>query len=355
MEVRQKTEYPWSGKVDLLVDPAAPLRATLHIRIPGWAKGAPIASALYYYVSEKKAEVPLTVNGQRVEYQEENGYAILTRTWKQGDRISIDFPMPTEKVLADGRVRDDAGRFVFQRGPIVYCLEGPDNRDSLVRDIMVDTGARAEVSYHPTVLGGIDELRVAGVALKRQAGDTALIQTPGAVTAIPYFAWANRGPSEMTVWVPYERAASMPLPFPTIASRSKVSSSIGTPRMLKAINDQYDPKDANDHSMPYFHWWPRRNSTQWVQYDFAAPGTVSSSKVYWFDDGPWGGCRIPASWRLLYLKDGAWVPVHNTAAYEVAKDRYCAVSFDPVTTTALRLEVVLPADNSAGIHEWSVQ
>jgi DUF1680 family protein len=355
MEVRQKTEYPWSGKVDLLVDPATPLKATLHIRIPGWAKGAPIASTLYYYVAERKTQIPVTVNGETVEYQEENGYAILTRTWKQGDRVSIDFPMPTEKVLADGRVKDDEGRFVFQRGPIVYCLEGPDNRDSLVRDILVDTAATAEVSYHPTVLGGIDELTVTGMALKRQAGDTTLLQSPEEITAIPYFAWANRGPSEMTVWVPYEREAAMPLPYPTIASRSKVSSSIGTPRMLKAINDQYDPKDANDHSMPYFHWWPRRNSTQWVQYDFAVPGTVSSSKVYWFDDGPWGGCRIPASWRLLYLKDGAWVPVRNTSPYAVAKDRYCTVSFDPVTTTGLRLEVVLPADNSAGIHEWSVQ
>jgi DUF1680 family protein len=356
LRLHQQTEYPWNGKVDMEVRPAAPLKAELRIRIPGWAKGQPISGDLYYdAVGRTVTPVTISINGTPVAYREDKGYAVLARTWKPGDKVSVDFPMPPQKVLANGRVMDDQGRFAFQRGPVVYCLEGPDNRDSLVRNLLVDTAADVQVSYNAGLLGGVGELTVQGEALKRQPGDTALLQTPARVTAIPYYAWANRGASEMTVWVPYERSATVPQPAPTIASGSSIRSSIGAPRMLKSIADQYDPRNSNDHAMPYFHWWPLKNSAQWVEYDFKTEGTVSSSAVYWYDDGPWGGCRVPASWQLLYLKDGNWVPVHNTTPYEVAKDRYCQVTFDPVTTTALRMVVQLPVDNSAGIHEWSVQ
>ena len=125
--------------------------------------------------------------------------------------------------------------------------------------------------------------------------------------------------------------------------------------MLKALNDQYDPIDSKDASMPYLHWWPKQNTTEYVQYDFDSEHTVSQSRVYWFDDGPWGGCRIPASYQLFYKKDGEWVPVKNTAPYLIAKDKYNEVNFEPVKTTALKLELKLPADNSAGIHEWVVK
>ncbi|TDX01258.1 glycoside hydrolase family 127 protein [Dinghuibacter silviterrae] len=348
--LHQRTDYPWDGQVTMEVHPSAPLKADLRIRIPGWAVGKPIPGDLYYDVHASTTPVTIRVNGAPVTYKEESGYAVLDRTWKPGDEVNILLPMPVQKVLASEKVADDQGRFAFQKGPVVYCLEGPDNRDSVVRNLFVDTGAAVSVSYAKTVLGGIDELTVQGVALKRSSADV-----PATVTAIPYYAWANRGASEMTVWVPYERSAAVPEPFPTIASTSKVRSSIGSPRMLRSINDQYDPKNSNDHSMPYFHWWPRKNDTQWVEYDFKGTDTVSSSAVYWFDDGPWGGCRIPASWQLLYLKDGNWVPVHNTSPYEVAKDRYCRVSFDPVVTTAMRMVVQLPVDNSSGIHEWSLE
>ena len=357
VHVTQRTDYPWGGRVAIGVEPAGPLHATLRIRIPGWATGQPSPGSLYRDVAFRQSQpVVIDVNGRPIQYTMEKGYAILDRTWKKGDQVTVDFPMETEKVLADSRVKDDEGRFAFQRGPIVYCLEGPDNRDSLVRNILIDTTAQAAVAYKAGLLGGVDELTIPGLALKRKLNDTALQQTAAEVTAIPYFAWANRGPSEMTVWIPYEQSASVPEPSPTIASKSRISSSIGNRiRMLKALNDQYDPKSSNDNAMPYFHWWPKKDTTEWVQYDFDQAHTVSSSKVYWFDDGPWGGCRIPASWTLYYLKDGNWVPVHATTAYEIAKDKYCGVSFEPVTTTALRMVVQLPSDNSAGIHEWSVK
>jgi hypothetical protein len=92
---------------------------------------------------------------------------------------------------------------------------------------------------------------------------------------------------------------------------------------------------------------------QWVQYNFEKPASVSSSKVYWFDDGPFGGCRIPAGWRLLYKDGESWKPVKNKTAYDVKKDMYSEVSFESVTTQALRLEVTMK-DHSGGIMEWIV-
>ena len=122
-----------------------------------------------------------------------------------------------------------------------------------------------------------------------------------------------------------------------------------------AINDQFEPADSKDNSVPYFHWWPKKNSTEWVTYDFDTVHTVSSCKVYWFDDGPWGGCRIPAKWTIYYKKNGEWVPVKTTTDYEIAKDKYNSVTFEPVATTALKLEVQLPVDFASGIHEWIVE
>ena len=125
--------------------------------------------------------------------------------------------------------------------------------------------------------------------------------------------------------------------------------------MQKALNDQYDPKNSQDHSAIYLHWWPKKNTLEWVQYDFEQQSTVSESSVYWFDDGPFGGCRIPASWRLLYKDGDNWVPVKNITPYEIAKDKYNSVKFEPVTTKALRMEVKLPEDFATGLHEWMVK
>lgn len=194
-----------------------------------------------------------------------------------------------------------------------------------------------------------------GWSTKRKLNSDELVRSKQTVTAIPYYSWANRGPSEMEVWIPYDAAVARPKPAPSIASKSKVSSSLNNDRMLRTLNDQYDPADAKDQSASYLHWWPKKNTTEWVQYDFDASYTVSESAVYWFDDAPFGGCRIPASWTLYYKKGDTWVPVKNVTPYTITKDSYDRVQFEPVTTTAIRLEVKLPAEHSAGIHEWKIK
>jgi len=355
VNIVQKTNYPWDGRVDMTVNPAKSGRFTLKLRIPGWALAKPVPGDLYTFVDNHPVPVTISINGKPVTYQTDKGYAVLNRQWKKGDKVTMNLPMETQKVIANKQVKDDKDRFVFERGPVVYCLEGPDNRDSLVQDITVDKMAVSNALFKANMLNGVEVITAEGKSTKRQLNTDALLQTDQKVTAIPYYAWANRGASEMTVWIPYEASASRPQPAPTIASTSKVSGSVKGKRMLKALNDQYDPQNSNDHSMPYLHWWPKQNSTEYVQYDFDTVHTVSQSKVYWYDDKPDGGCAVPASYKLYYKKDGEWAPVKNTTPYEIAKDKYNVLNFEPVQTTALKLEVQLPVDNSAGIHEWAVE
>jgi hypothetical protein len=206
------------------------------------------------------------------------------------------------------------------------------------------------------LLNGVDVISAEGKSTKRQLNSDSILQKPDQmVKAIPYYAWANRGPSEMTVWIPYEASAVRPKPAPTIASTSKVSASLKNVRMFAAIKDQYEPADSNDTNYPLCTGGLPKTPMSLCSTILMQPHTVSESKVYWFDDGPWGGCRIPVSYKILYKKDGQWVPVKNTTPYTVSKDNFNVVTFEPVATTALRMEIQLPVDNSTGIHEWAIK
>ena len=124
--------------------------------------------------------------------------------------------------------------------------------------------------------------------------------------------------------------------------------------MLFRSNDGEEPNASNDSSS-YFDWWPTKGTTEWIEYAFAKPATVSEVQVYWFDDTGRGEVRVPRSWRILYRDGNQWKPVANQEPYGIEKDRYNKVTFNPVTTTALRLEVTLQQNWSAGIQEWKVR
>jgi DUF1680 family protein len=355
VSIIQHTNYPWEGNNELTINPDKKTTFALHIRIPGWATDTPLPGGLYEDDNKSAVSFKLLLNSQPVKYEMVKGYAVINRIWSKGDKISLTLPMDIKKVVASDSVKADKNRFALQMGPLVYCLESPDNKDSAVMNIIVDKNAAVAASYKPGLLNGVNVLQMKGVSAKRQVNSDELIRSEQDVVAIPYYAWANRGPSEMEVWIPFDASAARPKPAPTIASKSKVSASINNQRMYRALNDQYEPADSKDGSASYLHWWPKKNTTEWVQYDFDKEYTVSTSKVYWFDDGPWGGCRIPASWKLYYKKGPEWIPVTNSSSYTITKDKYDTIQFEPVVTTALRLEVQLPADFATGIHEWIVK
>jgi hypothetical protein len=172
------------------------------------------------------------------------------------------------------------------------------------------------------------------------------------MTAIPYYAWANRGRGQMTVWLARTETAARPTTWPTIATTSNVTTS--GRKNPAAVNDGESPTSSDDPTS-YFDWWPRRGTSEWIEYAFAKPATVSQVEVYWFDDTGRGQVRVPASWHISYKEGDTWKPVAGTSPYGVAKDRYNVVPFAPVTTTGLRLDVQSQDGFSSGVQEWRVK
>ncbi|HYX82777.1 MAG TPA: hypothetical protein VE714_10320, partial [Gemmatimonadales bacterium] len=206
--------------------------------------------------------------------------------------------------------------------------------------------------FRKDLLGGVQVIkgRAFGLAYDAQAKVTKAEQ---AFTAIPYATWANRGPGQMIVWLATTDAVARPTPWPTPATTARITTSAAR-RKPSAINDGEEPRSSDDPTS-YFDWWPRRGTTEWVEYAFEKPTTVSQTEVYWFDDTGRGQVRVPARWRVLYRDGDAWTPVDTQDAYGVARDRFNLVAFTPVTTTGLRLEVTMQPEFSAGIQEWKVR
>jgi uncharacterized protein len=275
----------------------------------------------------------------------------LLRTWKAGDLVELTLPMPVRRIVAHEKVEDDTGRVALQRGPIVYAAEWPDNPDARVRNLRLPDDVALAREFRPALLNGVEVITGQAVSHVVDAQGSTQSRTQP-FTAIPYYAWANRGPGEMTVWIPREESAVRPQPFPTIASTSKVTTSSG--RGMRAINDQAVARSSYDQSEGYFHFWPQKGTTEWVEYAFPRETKVAAAAIYWYDDTGHGEVRVPASWRLLYKTAIGWTPVEARSAYGVSKDSMNRVTFTPVVTSALRLEMTLQPEFSAGLLEWAV-
>jgi DUF1680 family protein len=354
IDISQKADFPWEGNVVMTINPEKTTRFDLMVRIPDWARNEAIPGNLYRFVSGNNEKVSLKVNGENMPVKIENGYAVISRRWKHGDSVSIDLPMPVRKVVADERIKDDIGKIAFQRGPVIYCAEWPDNDKGNVRDFVVKKDAEVTTFFNPSLLGGTQVIKTTGYETKRTLDGKVEMMGEEPLTLIPYALWNNRGPGQMMVWIPAGVAYAHPLPAPTIAYTSKIRASKVT-RDLPAINDQDIPSNSNDHSVSYYHWWPDRDKWEWVEYDFNEPQTISKSKIYWFDDGPDGGCRIPDKYEILYLYGNVWKPVDAKTPYSITKDGWDSLSFTPVKAKAVKLKVKLNKDFASGIYEWIIE
>jgi hypothetical protein len=347
----QETAYPWDGDVKIKVAPEKDAAFTLMIRIPGWAQGRPVPSDLYRYAEETKDKPVVKVNGKAVAFALDKGYAPIARAWRTGDLVEVVLPMPVHRVLAHPSLKADIGRAAIERGPLVYCAEGVDEGGA-VSNLVLDDKAPLAAAAKPDLLNGVTVIGGEATAYRYKGGK--LIGEKKALTLIPYYSWAHRGRGEMEVWFAREPGKASPVPEPTLASAAKVTCSPGG-KGVEAVHDLYDPSNSNDHDRGYLHWWPKKGTAEWVQYDFSAPVTLSETSVYWFDDTGEGECRVPAFWGALYKDGDKWVPVKAAGPYGTAKDVYNTVKFAPVTTTALRIEVKLPEKLSAGVQEWKVK
>jgi len=193
VSLTQETGYPWTGQVSLVVgcEDASPF--TVAIRIPGWSRGATLA-----------------VNGVAIDAAaspDADGYARIEQSWRDGDRIELGLPMPIQRVRAHAAVREDAGKIALMRGPVVYCLEEVDNGPNLSRLCLPRDGALG-LEEPDEALGGVCAIR--GVARRRRSSTEQadalynaanLEEDEVPIRAVPYFAWGNRRPGEMIVWI----------------------------------------------------------------------------------------------------------------------------------------------------------
>ena len=354
VKLSQKANYPWEGNVLITVDQSTGGSFAMHVRVPGWAKNEAIPGNLYRFADVNNEPVIIKLNGKILKYEQTEGYAVITRKWKKGDKVEISLPMPVRAVVADDKVKDDAGKIALQRGPVMYAAEGPDNAGGHVLNYVIDQNAGFTTEFVPTLLKGTQIVKAKGKQAKKDLQGNVLTGGVEDVTLIPYFLWSNRGPAEMSVWLPTSLSSAKPMAAPTIANRSKITASRPT-KALSSISDQYEPQNSNDHSWPYYHWWPTNNTWEWIIYSFEKPEEVSSSMVYWFDDGPFGGCRIPVEWKLEYRSGDAWMPVEAAGAYTITKDGWDTVKFKPVVADGMRISIKLPERFSSGVHEWIVK
>jgi DUF1680 family protein len=191
VRLTQTSRYPWDGAVEIKVETDTPTTFGVYLRIPGWCRSA-----------------SLRLNGSPIELADvvRDGYALIEREWKGGDALRLDLEMPVERIHAHPDVRADRGRVALSRGPLVFCLEGIDNSVPLHR-IRVPEKAKFEPRYAADLLGGVTVLD--GMVEAEKTGDWsgALYRTSPPslesvrVVAVPYFAWDNRKPGEMDVWL----------------------------------------------------------------------------------------------------------------------------------------------------------
>ena len=180
--ISQQTDYPWSGEVNISIDDNKAGEFALKLRIPGWVRGEVVPSDLYTFADEVPTGYSVSVNGEAVEAELEDGYFCIERKWKKGDKVRLQLDMEPRFVKAHEAVEADRGRLAIERGPIVYCAEWPDNEQDVI-EAEIAVGDELKVESRPDMLYGLDVIRT------------------GELTLIPYYAWNHRGAGKMIVWM----------------------------------------------------------------------------------------------------------------------------------------------------------
>lgn len=185
--VIQQTEYPWNGKVNGEINPAKETKFTVRFRIPGWARNEVLPSDLYHYTSTSGQKPQIKINGKIEGATIENGYFVVNRNWRRGDKVELNFPMEIRQVRSSEKVAENSGKLALEYGPIVYAFEEADNKKDFDALAVLEK-TKFSVKKRPDLLLGVQTIEM------RNGNQT--------FTAIPYYAWSNRGVGKMKVWLP---------------------------------------------------------------------------------------------------------------------------------------------------------
>lgn len=374
VKITQDTEYPYKDTVKMTLTTPKPVSFPLYLRLPEWCPNPTV-----------------TVNGKTVPaHATPLSYLIVDRQWHSNDVVSLHLPMPISL-----RTWEQNGNSVsVDRGPLSYSLEIGEKWDRIDGTeqwphyavyattpwnygLIVDK-ANPSHSFDLVQKGGPlpanpwthetnpIELRVKAKKIPQWQADVHNVVNPlqaspaktteqtETVTLIPMGAARLRITTFPTIGTGPDAHDWVAPPVPFRSTWKATASHVYGGDTLEALNDHVEPSASNDETVPRFTWWDHKGSAEWVQYDFPKALTTSAISVYWFDDTGHGECRVPQSWRLLYKDGNDFKPVAGASAYGTARDRYNKVTFAPITTTALRLEVQLQNGFSGGVLEWKV-
>lgn len=199
LTLTQQTRYPWEGTIAITVEPERPAEFTLYLRIPAWTPAATVI-----------------VNGapDAAAAPQPGSYLALRRTWRPGDTVTLALDMPVTLLEADPRVPETRGSVAVRRGPVIYCAEGVDHQGADVRRVRLDAAVPLAPRYEDDLLGGATVLDGLGRLPASDAPPETLYVPrgqrppadlrPAALRLVPYYAWANRGPTSMAVWLPLD-------------------------------------------------------------------------------------------------------------------------------------------------------
>jgi DUF1680 family protein len=198
--LKLETEYPWNGRVKISVNKSEAQPWKLSLRIPGWCQNFSIK-----------------VNGLEIRGDSQQGYMTIDRQWKINDVLEVDFALPAFLIEADPRIDSVRGCVAIQRGPIVYCLEEQDQSQGInILDVKIDPNEALTSHWQGNLLGGVVTVEGTGDQTDRSNWQNNGLYRPlilnnenrhperkVKLTAIPYYAWGNRGLKSMRVWIPY--------------------------------------------------------------------------------------------------------------------------------------------------------
>ena len=201
VEIVQQNNYPWDGDLKFLINPKKSASFSLMLRVPGWAQNEAIPSDLYSFEKELSHKIVIKVNEQPVDYDMENGYAAIKRTWKKNDVVEMELPMEIRRVIANQLVKNDIGKVALQRGPIMYCAEWVDNNNKAA-NIVLPLGTSFNARYDAALLNGVEVIDAEVPAVLVDTNGENVHTEKQKFVAIPYYAWANRGKGEMMMWFP---------------------------------------------------------------------------------------------------------------------------------------------------------
>lgn len=201
VEIVQKTGYPWEEQVELTVKPEKTSFFSIKIRIPGWVRNQVIPGNLYSYLGNYSGEISLKINGKETKPVIRNGYAEIAKEWKSNDQISLHFPMPVRRVIADVKVAANQQMVAFERGPIVYCAEEADNSVKLATCAVPDK-AILKIEAKAILSNSVKVIKISGIRPSGEDNSKNKEYSGKALTLIPYYLWSNRGIGQMKVWFP---------------------------------------------------------------------------------------------------------------------------------------------------------